>query len=71
VKFAGVKKGEEVTITYPLIKFRHTVSGLWSKSKDLTISFDWLGNMVTAANPPGRRFPLFQGKPRLLPPPPV
>jgi len=71
LKFEGVKKGEEITIAYPLIGFRHTVSGLWSKAKKLSMTFDWLGNMVVSANPSARIFPLFSGKPRQLPPPPV
>src|SRR5438552_2027527 len=71
VRFESVKKGEEITITHPLIGFHHTVSGLWSKAKDLPMTFDWLGNMAIRADPPGRIFPLFTGKPRQVPPPPV
>ncbi len=69
--FTDVRKGEEITITFPLVEFRHAVSGLWSKRKDLTMTFDWRGNMVTAADPPARLFPLFTGKPRVLPKPPA
>lgn len=71
VKFADVSKGEEPTIAYPLVGFRHSVSGLWSKAADLTMTFDWLGNMVVRADPPARMFPLFTGKPRQLPSPPI
>jgi hypothetical protein len=65
------RKGDELTITYPLMRFTHEVRGLWSKARDLTMTFEWLGNMVTSASPPGGRTPLFTGKPRQLPPPPV
>lgn len=71
VKFEGAVKGEELTIAYPLIEFRHRVSGLWSKAKDLTMEYSWLGNMVVRADPPAKRFPLFRGEPRILPPAPV
>jgi hypothetical protein len=71
LKFESVKKGEEITIAYPLIAFRHRVSGLWSKAKELSMTFDWLGNMVVSADPSARIFPLFTGKPRQLPPSPV
>ncbi len=71
VEFKHVRKGEEVTITYPLVEFNHSVSGLWSKAKDLTMRFQWRGNMVLRADPTARRFPLFRGEPRLLPPSPV
>jgi hypothetical protein len=35
------------------------------------MTFEWLGNMVVSASPPGGRTPLFTGKPRVLPPAPV
>ena len=63
------KPGEELTITYPLIEFTHKVDGLWPGcAPDLKMTFHWLGNMVTSAEPAGGRTPLFTGKPRLLPP---
>jgi hypothetical protein len=66
------RKGDEFTITYPMLRFTHEVGGLWSgKARDLTMSFDWLGNMVVSASPPGGHTPLFSGKPRLLPPAPA
>lgn len=65
------KPGDELTITYPLVKFTHQVEGLWKNtSPDLRMTFDWLGNSVIGASPAGGRTPLFTGKPRVLPPAP-
>lgn len=62
-----VKAGREISITYPLVKFTHRVAGLWSGAPDLHMTFHWLGNLVTSAEPVATRTPLFIGKPRLLP----
>jgi hypothetical protein len=70
VRFDGISPGREVTITYPLLAFSHTVEGLWSANKKLKLTFEWLGNAVTACDPPAEATPLFSGRPRLLPPPP-
>jgi hypothetical protein len=60
--------GDELTITYPLVAFTQRVNGLWNNTKpDLHITFQWLGNMVTAVDPAPAKTPLFLGKPRLLP----
>ncbi len=60
--------GDELTITYPLLKFTHQVSGLWKNTKpDLQLTFHWLGNMVVSADPAPTKTPLFLGKPRVLP----
>jgi hypothetical protein len=74
VKWSGdyvrfdAKPGQELTITYPLITFTQRVSGLWkSCAPDLTMTFNWLGNMVTSSTPRGGPTPLFTGKPRALP----
>ena len=77
VRFAA-KPGDELTIVYPLVKFTHTVEGLWpGRAKDfpkavdnLTMTFQWLGNMVTGSSPAGGRTPLFSARPRVLPPAP-
>jgi hypothetical protein len=64
--------GDELTITYPIIGFTHTVSGLWKDTRpDLTMTFQWLGNMVTASTPGPEKTPLFSPWPRRLPPAPV
>ena len=71
VQFEGTEPGDEVTIACPLLRFTHEVAGLWpSSAPDLRMTFEWLGNMVTAANPPATGTPLFRGQPRRLPPAP-
>ncbi|APW62893.1 hypothetical protein [Paludisphaera borealis] len=63
--------GDELTITYPLIGFTHKVDGLWkATAPNLKLTFRWLGNMVTSAEPATTLTPLFLGKPRVLPPAP-
>jgi hypothetical protein len=63
--------GDELTITYPLIRFTQQVSGLWNDCRpDLRMTFHWLGNMVLSAEPAPVHTPLFLGKPRSLPPAP-
>jgi len=64
------KPGDELTITYPLVKFTHRVEGLWKQSvPNLRVTFHWLGNMVVGSDPPAHGTPLFTGKPRTLPEP--
>jgi hypothetical protein len=77
VKWSGdyvrfdAKPGEEITITYPLVEFKHHVNGLWkSCAPNLDMTFNWLGNMVVSATPSSAKTALFTGKPRVLPPAP-
>jgi hypothetical protein len=64
--------GEHLSLTYPILGFTHTVSGIWPQtSPKLTMRFDWLGNMVTGTDPLPEKTPLFTGKPRRLPPAPA
>lgn len=66
------RAGVEITITYPLVRFHHQVRGLWpDTAPDLSMSFEWLGNMVTGASPPPEKTALFTGTPRVLPAPPL
>jgi hypothetical protein len=63
--------GDELTIAYPLLRYRHTVGGLWqSCAPDLKVTFDWLGNMVVGVDPAATKTPLYTGSPRVLPDPP-
>jgi hypothetical protein len=67
----NAKPGDELTITYPLIRFTQHITGLWPQTApELKLTFDWLGNMVTSVNPPANNTALFTGRPRLLPSPP-
>jgi hypothetical protein len=62
------RPGQELTITYPLLRFDHEVRGLWPTSApDLEMRFAWLGNMVVDAFPAPTRTPLFTEAPRRLP----
>lgn len=72
VRFAA-KSGDELTITYPLVRFRQDVAGLWPmKAPELKMSFEWLGNMVISATPSAgsEQTPLFTGKVKVTPPAP-
>ncbi len=72
VRFDDVRSGDEVSIAYPLVAFRHRVSGLWRRTRpDLALTFEWLGNMVVGCDAPAGPTPLFTGRPRRLPPPPA
>jgi hypothetical protein len=70
VRFDKVAKGDELTITYPLIRFSQEVTGLWKEYPKLQLTFQWLGNGVTSCDAPSGPTPLFSGKPRRLPSPP-
>jgi hypothetical protein len=69
VRFDDVQLGEELAIGYPLIRFTHVAGGQWQKvAPELKLTFEWLGNMVVAVDPPAQHTPLFTGRPRQLPP---
>ncbi|MBO9611005.1 MAG: hypothetical protein J7639_33970, partial [Paenibacillaceae bacterium] len=62
--------GDELALSYPLLRFTQEVGGLWSREAnrpDLVMRFEWLGNTVVAADPPAARTALFVGAPRELP----
>jgi hypothetical protein len=63
---------DELTITYPIVGFKHEVEGLWSQRPDLHMTFYWRGNMVVKADPLAglQATPLFTGEARVLPPAP-
>lgn len=55
--------GDKLTITYPVLRFEHTVSGLWPSVPDLKMTYLWEGNMVVGVYPrpkPGMT-PFFTG----------
>ncbi len=65
------RPGDELTITYPLLRFTQHARGLWPDSRpDLSLTFHWLGNMVVSTEPAPTLTPLFLGAPRRLPPSP-
>lgn len=62
--------GDELALSYPLLRFTQEVGGLWSREAnrpDLVMRFQWLGNMVVASEPPAAKTALFLGAPRDLP----
>jgi hypothetical protein len=67
VRFDDVIPGQELTIAYPLIAFTHEAGGEWQTIYEGKLTFEWLGNMVVASDPPATKTPLFTGKPRQLP----
>ncbi len=71
VRFDDAQPGDELAIGYPLLQFTHEAGGQWRQvAPDLRVTFEWLGNMVIAVDPPARETPLFTGRPRRLPPAP-
>ena len=62
VTFAAAKKGEELTVTYPLVKF---VQKFNRAETDYTVY--WKGNAVTRLDPMGSVWPLFEKIPYPIP----
>jgi hypothetical protein len=71
VRFEGVKIGDELTIAYPLMNFKHEAGGTWKNDlPSVNVTYKWLGNMVVAVDPPAEKTPIFSPEARMLPPPP-
>ena len=72
VQFTGVKIGDELTITYPLMHFLHEAGGTWKNDRPaVNITYEWLGNMVIGVDPKAEKTPIFSPEVRVLPPPPA
>lgn len=71
VRFNHVTPGDGLTISYPVLEWEHSVSGLWSERPELTTRFRWRGNRVIDVAPRPARFALFGAEPRTLPLPPA
>ena len=63
VTFASARKGEELTVTYPLVKFDQE---LRRAGRDSTVH--WKGNAVTGIEPMDDVWPLFRRIPYPTPP---
>ncbi|HLK55119.1 MAG TPA: hypothetical protein VKU00_01060 [Chthonomonadaceae bacterium] len=63
VTFASARKGEELTVTYPLVAFRQK---LHRAGRDYT--FHWKGNAITGLEPRDGVWPLFKQIPYPTPP---
>ncbi len=62
VKFDDAKPGEELAITYPVVRFLQTVSVAGGK-----FTYQWVGNTVLAVDPRGEGLSLFNKAPRNVP----
>jgi hypothetical protein len=62
VKFENAQSPEELTVTYPLVKFRQTVN-----VAGRPYTYRWVGNTVLSVEPPGEGLPLFAKTPREMP----
>jgi hypothetical protein len=72
VRFTDVSVGDELTIVYPLLRFLHEAGGIWQKAVPaVDVTYEWLGNMVVAVDPPPEQTPVFSREVRVLPPPPA
>jgi hypothetical protein len=54
VTFCKGTEGEELTITFPVLRFTQTVDVAGKR-----YVYDWTGNTVTGVGPPGEGLPLF------------
>ena len=54
IVFDGVRSDEQLTVGWPLIGFKQTVTAGGAK-----FTYDWLGNTVVGVDPPGKGLPLF------------
>jgi hypothetical protein len=71
VRFENVKIGDELTIAYPLLSFKHEAGGTWKNIVPTSnVTYEWLGNTVVAVDPPAEKTPIFSLRPSPLPPPP-
>jgi hypothetical protein len=77
VRFERVKIGDELTIAYPLMSFKHEADGSWkgdlqiNNRPPVNVTYEWLGNMVIAVDPAAEKTPIFSPEVRMLPPPPA
>ena len=62
IKFEDATEGEELTIIYPVLRFKQTVD-----VAGRTYTYHWLGNTVTGVEPSAEGLPLFTKVPRPLP----
>ena len=58
VRFADARKGEELTVRYPLAEFSQKVDFAFAERPDLRFQIDWSGNSVVAITPHAAQLPL-------------
>jgi hypothetical protein len=73
IRFDGNTPGDELTITYPLLRFSHSPEGVWKSKMEpvVDLTFDWVGNTIVGSAPRPEGKPLFTGVTRILPTPPA
>ena len=57
LRFANVRRGEVLTLSYPLVDFRQTW-GNWPSRPELKLTISWRGNSVTDMEPRGKGLPI-------------
>jgi len=60
VRFAAAREGEELTLTYPLVRFTQRVA-IGPDEAPETYTYTWLGNAVLSVEPRGQWLPIFTG----------
>jgi len=58
VRFEPLPPGVEMTVTYPLVRFRQEAT-IGGQSGEQTLTFEWLGNTLRRISPRTERLPLF------------
>jgi hypothetical protein len=73
IRFDGNTPGDELTITYSLLRFSHSPEGVWKSKMEpvVDLTFDWVGNTIVGSAPRPEGKPLFTGVTRILPTPPA
>ena len=66
IHFAAAKTDDELTITYPLVKFTQDIT-LGKEPMTMKFAVEWSGNTVQGISPPGHCLPMFTNVPRPLP----
>jgi hypothetical protein len=66
VVFPNVKRGEVLTLAYPLVTFTQTVA-IWPSKPDLELTILWKGNSVTDMLPKGKGLPIDFSSPLAIP----
>ena len=57
IRFANVKPGERLTVSYPLVDFQQ-IWGNWPSRPDLKLTISWRGNSVVDMQPRGKGLPI-------------
>jgi hypothetical protein len=67
VRYDDVKRGDELTITYPLVSFTQTIVIAKGTPIEKKYTQQWFGNTLMGIEPKGKRIPFLYGFPQRLP----